>query len=116
LIDDLDQRGHLSSTLVIALGEFGRTPQINRDAGRDHWSNSMSVLFAGAGTPGNQIVGATDVRGYAPVGRVHSPENFVSSVYLKLGIDPDKILFTPQGRPTHVVSNPQPIAELMGSV
>ena len=113
LIDDLDQRGLLASTLVIALGEFGRTPQINRDAGRDHWSNSMSVLFAGAGTPGNQVVGATDVRGYAPVGRTHSPENFVSTIYLKLGIEPDKILYTPQGRPTHLVSNPQPIAELM---
>lgn len=114
LIDDLDQRGLLSSTLVIALGEFGRTPQINRDAGRDHWSNSMSVLFAGAGTPGNQAVGATDVRGYAPAGRTHSPENFASTIYLKLGIDPGKILYTPQGRPTHLVSDPQPIAELMG--
>lgn len=113
LIDDLDQRGLLASTLVIALGEFGRTPTINRDAGRDHWSNSMSVLFAGAGTPGNQAIGATDVRGYAPVGRTHSPENFVSTIYLKLGIDPGKILYTPQGRPTHLVSETQPIAELM---
>jgi hypothetical protein len=114
LIDDLDQRGLLASTLVIALGEFGRTPQINGQAGRDHWSNSMSVLFAGAGTPGNQAVGATDVRGYAPFGRIHSPENFASTIYLKLGIDPNKILFTPQGRPTHLVSDPQPITELMG--
>ncbi|MBI3822720.1 MAG: DUF1501 domain-containing protein [Planctomycetes bacterium] len=113
LIEDLDQRGLLASTLVLALGEFGRTPTINRDAGRDHWSNSMSVLFAGAGTPGNQAVGATDVRGYAPVGRTHSPENFASTIYLKLGIDPAKILYTPQGRPTHLVSNAQPIAELM---
>lgn len=114
LIQDLDQRGLLSSTMVIALGEFGRTPQINRDAGRDHWSNSMSVLFAGAGTPGGQAVGATDVRGYAPTaGRVHSPENFASTVYLKLGIDPGKILYTPQGRPTHLVSDVNPIAELM---
>jgi hypothetical protein len=114
LINDLDQRGLLSSTLVIALGEFGRTPTINRDAGRDHWSNSMSVLFAGAGTPGNQAVGATDVRGYAPVGRTHSPENFASTIYLKLGIDPGKILYTPQGRPTHLVSETEPIRELMG--
>jgi hypothetical protein len=114
LIEDLDQRGLLASTMVIALGEFGRTPQINRDAGRDHWSNSMSVLFAGAGTPGGQAVGATDVRGYAPTaGRVHSPENFASTVYLKLGIDPGKILYTPQGRPTHLVSDVNPIAELM---
>ncbi len=114
LISDLDQRGLLSSTLVIALGEFGRTPQINNNAGRDHWSNSMSVLFAGAGTSGNQAIGATDVRGYAPVGRTHSPENFASTIYLKLGIDPGKILYTPQGRPTHLVSATEPIQELMG--
>ncbi len=113
LIEDLDQRGLLATTMVIALGEFGRTPQINAQAGRDHWSNSMSVLFAGGGTPGNQVIGATDVRGYAPVGRPNSPEQFVSSVYLKLGIDPSKILYTPQGRPTHLVSEHNPIAELM---
>jgi hypothetical protein len=114
LIEDLDQRGLLATTMVIALGEFGRTPQINKDSGRDHWSNAMSVLFAGGGTPGGQIVGATDVRGYAANERVLSPENFVSTVYRKLGIAPDKILYTPQGRPTHIVSDPTPIAELMG--
>jgi hypothetical protein len=113
LIEDLDQRGLLATTMVIALGEFGRTPTINRDAGRDHWSNSMSVLFAGGGTPGNQAVGATDVRGYSPVGHPNSPENFASTVYLKLGIDPGKILYTPQGRPTHLVSDTEPIRELM---
>ena len=51
LISDLDERGILDTTMVIALGEFGRTPQINKDGGRDHWSNAMSVLFAGGGTP-----------------------------------------------------------------
>jgi hypothetical protein len=113
LIEDLDQRGQLETTMVIALGEFGRTPQVNKDGGRDHWSNAMSVLFAGGGARGGQIIGATDVRGFAATERVLSPENFVSTVYLKLGIDPDKILYTPQGRPTHLVSNPTPIQELM---
>jgi hypothetical protein len=113
LISDLDERGQLDSTMVIALGEFGRTPHINKDAGRDHWSNAMSVLFAGGGARGGQVVGATDVRGFAATERVLSPENFVSTVYLKLGIDPDKMLYTPQGRPTHLVSNPTPIRELM---
>ena len=103
-------------TLVIALGEFGRTPQINKDGGRDHWSNAMCVLFAGGGTPGGQVVGATDAKGFAAVERVLSPENFVSTVYTKLGIDPDKILYTPQGRPTHLVSDPTPIRELMGMI
>jgi uncharacterized protein (DUF1501 family) len=114
LIEDLDQRGLLDSTLVIALGEFGRTPKINDRGGRDHWSNAMSVLFAGCGTPGGQVVGATDSRGYAAVERILSPENFAATVYLKLGIDPGKILYTPQGRPTHLVSDPTPIRELMG--
>ena len=114
LIEDLHQRGLLQTTLVIALGEFGRTPQINKDAGRDHWSNAMSVLFAGGGTPGGQVVGATDAKGYSAVDRILSPENFASTVYRKLGIDPDKVLYAPNGRPAHLVSNPTPISELMG--
>lgn len=113
LIDDLDQRGLLESTMVIALGEFGRTPQINKDAGRDHWANAMSVLFAGGGTPGGQVVGATDAKGFAAVERVLAPENFVSTVYTKLGIDPGKILYKANGQPVHLVSDAQPIKELM---
>jgi len=114
LVEDLHQRGMLDTTLVIALGEFGRTPQINKDAGRDHWANAMSVLFAGGGTPGGQVVGATDAKGFAAVERVLSPENFVSTVYAKLGIDPGKILYNTQGRPAHLVSDPTPIRELLG--
>jgi len=103
----------LETTMVIALGEFGRTPQINKDAGRDHWSNAMSVLFAGGGTPGGQVIGATDKKGFAAVERVLSPENFVSTIYSKLGIDPDKMYYTHEGRPVHLVSDPTPIQELM---
>ena len=118
LIEDLQERGLLESTLVLALGEFGRTPKIStlqgqNKAGRDHWSNAMSVLMAGGGTPGGVVVGATDKNGYSAVERVLSPENFVSTVYSKMGIDPDKILYTPQGRPSHLVSDPTPIQELM---
>jgi hypothetical protein len=119
LIEDLEQRGLLDTTLVVALGEFGRTPKIStlanaKGPGRDHWSNAMSVLFAGGRTPGGQVIGATDRNGYAAKDRVLSPENFASTVYRKLGINPDKILYTPAGRPTHLVSDPTPIAELMG--
>jgi hypothetical protein len=114
LIEDLSERGLLDSTMVIALGEFGRTPQINKDAGRDHWSNAMSVLFAGGGTPGGQAIGATDNKGFAAIERVLSPENFVSTVYTKLGINPDKMYYTHEGRPVHLVSDPEPIRELMG--
>lgn len=114
LIEDLREKGMLERTLVVALGEFGRTPQINSRGGRDHWSNAMSVMFAGGGTPGGQVVGATDRQGFAAVERVLAPENFVSTIYRKLGIDPDQMLYTPQGRPTHLVSDPTPIAEIMG--
>jgi hypothetical protein len=118
LISDLEERGRLDSTMVIALGEFGRTPKISTLAGqtkpgRDHWANAMSILFAGGGTPGGQVVGATDRQGHSAVERVLSPENYVSTVYRKLGIDPNKIFYTPAGRPTHLVSDPTPIEELM---
>jgi Protein of unknown function (DUF1501) len=114
LIEDLSERGLLDSTLIVMLGEFGRTPKVNDRGGRDHWSNAMSVLMAGGGTPGGTIVGATDPQGYSAVDRVLSPENFASTIYTKLGIDPDKVLYTPQGRPTHLVSDPTPISELLG--
>lgn len=118
LISDLDQRGLLETTMVIALGEFGRTPKISTlpgqtKPGRDHWANAMSILFAGGGSRGGQVIGATDRQGYAPIERVLSPENYVSTVYRKLGIDPNKIYYTPAGRPTHLVSDPTPISELM---
>ena len=73
----------------------------------------MSVLFAGGKSRGGQIIGATDKNGFAAVERVLSPENFASTIYTKLGIDPNKMLYTPQGRPTHIVSDATPIKELM---
>ncbi len=119
LIEDLSDRGLLESTMVVALGEFGRTPKISTLAGeskpgRDHWANAMSILFAGCGTPGGQVVGATDRNGFAAQERILAPENFVSTVYTKLGIDPNKIFYSPNGRPNHLVSDPEPIAELVG--
>ncbi len=118
LIADLEDRGLLDSTLVLALGEFGRTPKISTLAGRsspgrDHWANAMSVLMAGGRIPGGTVVGATDRTGHSAVENVLSPENFVSTVYTKLGIDPAKILYTPQGRPARLVSEPKPIRELV---
>ena len=118
LIRDLDARGLLETTLVIVMGEFGRTPKIStladrKSPGRDHWSNAMSVLVAGCGTPGGQVVGATDKNGYAAIENVYAPENLVSSVYRKLGIDPETILYNTTGRPAHLVSDPRPISEIM---
>ena len=112
LITDLDQRGMLDSTLVICLGEFGRTPKVNKDAGRDHWPGAMNVLMAGAGIPGGQIVGATDPKGYYASENIYSPEDFAVSLYTKLGIDPHQVLHTNTGRPVQLVNGGKPIKEL----
>lgn len=117
LIADLERRGLLETTLVVALGEFGRTPKLSvlsgqTKAGRDHWANAMSVLMAGGGTPGGVVIGKTDKNGYTACERVLSPENFVSTIYTKLGIDPSKLVYTPDGRPNSLVSDPTPIKEL----
>ena len=112
LIRDLDQRGMLDNTMVICLGEFGRTPKVNSRGGRDHWPGAMSVLFAGGGVPRGQVVGATDAKGYYGAENVYSPEDFASSLYLKMGIDPEQVLYTETGRPVQLVDGGQRIKEL----
>jgi hypothetical protein len=112
LLTDLQASGLLENTLVIACGEFGRTPKINKDAGRDHWPFAMSVLMAGAGIPGGQIVGATDVKGYHASENVYRPEDFAASLYTKMGIDPHQTLETGAGRPVHLVNKGRQIKEL----
>ncbi len=112
LISDLDERGLLDSTLVVVLGEFGRTPKVNKDAGRDHWPHAMSVLFAGGGTPRGAVVGATDAKGYHAAEKVCRPEDFAATLYTKLGIDPQQILHTPTGRPVQLVNNGRVIRDL----
>ena len=112
LIQDLADRGTLDNTMVILLGEFGRTPKINKDAGRDHWSFAMSVLMAGAGIPGGQIVGATDVKGYYANENIYAPEDFATSLYTKMGIDPTAILHDTNNRPVQLVNNGRLIKEL----
>jgi len=112
LIQDLDQRGLLDNTLVVLLGEFGRTPKVNKDAGRDHWPHAMSVLMAGAGIPRGQVVGATDAKGYHAAENVFRPEDFAASLYTKMGIDPTRVLHTNTGRPVQSVSNGRLIPEL----
>ena len=112
LIKDLDARGLLDNTLVIALGEFGRTPKVNKDAGRDHWPGAMSVLLAGAGVPRGHVVGATDPKGYYASDNVYRPEDFAASLYTKLGIDPNQVLHTTAGRPVSLVNQGRLIKEL----
>ena len=112
LITDLDERGLLDHTLVIALGEFGRTPKVNKDAGRDHWPGAMSVLMAGAKIPRGQIVGATDAKGYYASESVYKPEDFAASLYTKMGIDPAQVLHTNTGRPIQLVNGGRLMKEL----
>lgn len=112
LLTDLKERGLLENTLVVALGEFGRTPKINKDAGRDHWPHAMSVVMAGAGIPGGQIVGATDAKGYNASENVYRPEDFAASLYTKMGIDPHRSLYTSTGRPVALVNEGKLIKEL----
>jgi hypothetical protein len=112
LMDDLHERGTMENTLVICLGEFGRTPKVNDRGGRDHWSFAMSVMMGGAGIPGGQIVGATDVKGYYANENVYSPEDFAASLYTKMGIDHAQILHNPVGRPIQLIDKGRLIKEL----
>ncbi len=112
LVNDLSDRGLLATTLVICMGEFGRTPIINEKGGRDHWSNAMSVFLAGAGIKGGQVVGATDVKGYYASDNIYAPQDLVASVYTKMGIDPHQHLHTETGRPVQLTYNARLIKEL----
>ncbi len=97
LLKDLADRGILKKTMVIVLGEFGRTPQINRDGGRDHHSRCFSVLMAGGGIKGGTIVGASDAKGYEPAERPVHPEDLSATIYERLGIDYTQSISSPEG-------------------
>lgn len=114
LLTDLDQRGMLDETLVILMGEFGRTPKINTMGGRDHWPRVFSVVLAGAGIPGGQTIGSSDDVGESPRDRPILPEQLACTFYTILGIDPDHILHTADGRPVHVSRGGDVIKELVG--
>ena len=111
LLEDMDARGLLDSTLVLALGEFGRTPKINHSAGRDHWPGAFSIAVGGAGVPGGQVIGATDERGAYPSERPISIEDLGATVYRKLGIDASHE-YHAVGRPVKINDGGTPISEL----
>ena len=114
LITDLDQRGLLESTLVMMMGEFGRTPVMSHDAGRGHWTNVMSMLMAGGGMKHGQAVGSTDARGYGPKDGMVRPQDLAATTFRHLGIDLGAHWMSPQGRPTPiVVEGGRPIPELI---
>ena len=99
LIEDLDERGLLDSTLVIVMGEMGRTPRINRNAGRDHWPQCGFSLLAGGGVKQGYVHGATDKYAASPISDSVSPADFVATIYHLLGIDPSMTVPDFFGRP-----------------
>jgi hypothetical protein len=114
LLEDLSRLGLLDSTLVLATGEFGRTPRINPAGGRDHWPQCWTVVLAGGGIKGGQIVGASDAIGAAPQDRPVTPAHVAATVYQCLGIPVDTVLKTPQGREVRLVDHGfDPIDELL---
>jgi hypothetical protein len=115
LIDDLIDRGLYESTLVVAMGEFGRTPRMNKDAGRDHWGHTFSVLFGCGSMRMGQVIGRSSDRGEHVVDRPITPQDVAATIYHHLGIDGRAITFNDKtGRPTYLIENGQPIRELVG--
>jgi uncharacterized protein (DUF1501 family) len=113
LLGDLEQRGLIDSTLVVMMGEMGRTPGINPQAGRDHWSMAQSVLFAGGGVKPGQVLGATDKKASAPVADPVSVEDILRTVLGQLGVDTTKTYYTPLGRPVPIVDGGRVIPGLV---
>jgi hypothetical protein len=116
VVEDLCQRGLYERTLVVAMGEFGRTPRMNRDAGRDHWGHTFSVLMAGGGLRMGQVIGRSSPRGEHVVDRSVTPQDVAATVYHHLGIDADRVSFAdPVGRPIYLLEGGQRIRELLRS-
>lgn len=114
LFRDLADRGLLSSTLVVVSGEFGRTPRINNNAGRDHWGPAFTVALGGGGVHGGRVLGRSDARAERPAaGEAHGPENLCATMYHLLGIDPNDEFYTPEGRPVRIVNNGRVIRDLL---
>ena len=113
LVQDLLDRGMLDETLIVVMGEFGRTPKLNTQGGRDHWPRVFSVMLAGGGIKGGLVVGASDDMGESPRDRPVTPSDLAATIYQQLGIEPDKTLYTPDGRPVKVSLHGTPVGELV---
>jgi uncharacterized protein DUF1501 len=113
LMEDLQDRGLLDETLVIVMGEMGRTPKINGNAGRDHWTHCYSVLFSGAGIRGGMVFGSSDRQAAYPDEDPVGPGDICASVYHCLGIDPEMPIYDPAGRPVPVAHGGKPIRAIL---
>ena len=103
LLADLEDRGMLDSTMVLVTGEFGRTPRINKDAGRDHWGPSCAIALAGGGVQGGRVIGASNERAERPATTPFGPADLMATIYHGMGIDPEREFLTPEGRPVPIV-------------
>lgn len=113
LVEDLEQRGLLESTLVVMMGEMGRTPRVNAQAGRDHWSMAQTALFAGGGTKPGLLMGATDKQAASVVADPVGVNDILRTICRLMGIDADKVYYTPLGRPVPVVDGGRVINALL---
>jgi hypothetical protein len=113
LFRDLADRGRLGNTLVLITGEFGRTPRINRNAGRDHWGPVFTVALGGGGIQGGRVIGASDARAERPANNPHGPEDLAATIYHLMGIDPTEDFYTPEGRPVPLVNNGRVMRDLL---
>lgn len=113
LLTDLSDRGMLEETMVVWMGEFGRTPKVNMTGGRDHWPKVMSVVMAGGGLKGGVAVGSSNARAEEPADRPIKPEDIAFTMFEGLGIDPGKIYHTPTGRPIRIAQDGATIKELV---
>ena len=109
MIEDLDDRGLLDSTLVVALGEFGRTPKINGNAGRDHWPDCYTVLLAGGGIKGGSTFGSSDRIGAYPATDPVTPSDLAATIYWRFGLNPQTEIHDQAGRPYRIADG-RPIA------
>lgn len=113
LLLDAHDRGLMSSTLIICMGEFGRTPKINAEAGRDHWPATQVFAMSGGGVKAGIVVGATNDRSEYPTERPVSVQDFTATVYRSLGISPELIYPSTESRPIKVLTGGEPISELL---
>jgi hypothetical protein len=114
LISDLDERGLLDSTIVMLTSEFGRTPKINKDQGRDHWPKVFSICLAGGGFKKGQIYGSSDATAAEPNQDPLTVEDMATTVYNQLGINADKELMAPGARPIEIIDGGEVVKDLIG--
>ncbi len=114
LIQDLHDRGMAEDVVTVMWGEFGRTPKVNMNAGRDHWSPVMSAMIAGGGLKMGQAVGASTAKGERPKDRPYSVPQLLSTIYRAMGIDPSQTFNNGAGRPMYILDEREPVKELLG--